>query len=396
MDELAEVYEAVTGRPGVEALTFTGGRAATLQRQQRDFHGLLELIRTDPVVTGAIRSGAASTRQAIAALPGSSAVVGALDGFLGEHGDVGQYLNDLHLPAWADDPALLIAELRRSLDAEGAGPSDDPDARLAAQHAAAEGIARTRAALEGRADERARFEEVLATALAAGPLTEEHNYWIDRNAQAVVRRAVLAFGARLTRDRQLAAPDDIFLFHHPEIGSALATGADLRGQARERGSLTRWQARLRPPLTIGAVRDPEAPRGNARTDLSYRTRQKDGPVLQGVPASAGSGRGPARLISGPEDFARFGRGDVLVCRSSNVSWVPLFRLAAAVVTDVGGSLSHAAVVAREFGVPAVVGAGVALSVLRDGEQIEVDGTAGLIRRRSAPLQEGQADQTGSR
>jgi len=67
-----------------------------------------------------------------------------------------------------------------------------------------------------------------------------------------------------------------------------------------------------------------------------------------------------------------------------VSWVPLFRLAAAVVTDVGGSLSHAAVVAREFGVPAVVGTGVALTVLRDGEMLEVDGTAGIIRRGQAP------------
>jgi pyruvate,water dikinase len=72
-------------------------------------------------------------------------------------------------------------------------------------------------------------------------------------------------------------------------------------------------------------------------------------------------------------------GEVLVCRSSNVSWVPLFTIAAAVVTDVGGSLSHAAVVAREFGVPAVVGTGNACDTLRDGQLIEVDGDRGTVR-----------------
>ena len=71
---------------------------------------------------------------------------------------------------------------------------------------------------------------------------------------------------------------------------------------------------------------------------------------------------------------------MLVCRSSNVSWVPLFTIAKAIVTDVGGSLSHAAVVAREFGVPAVVGCGVALATLRDGELVEVDGDHGTVRK----------------
>lgn len=383
MDELAEAYEALTGRPGVEALPFTSGRAATLQQQQRDFHQLLERIRTLPAVAGPIAAGAARTPGAIAALPGGTAVVGALDGFLARHGDVGQLLSDLRAPAWADDPSLLIAELARTL---AGNVIDDPDARMARQLAEAErGIERTRATLAGRPDDLSRFEEVLATALAAGPLTEEHNYWIDRNAQAVTRRAVLAFGARLVHDDRLAAADDVFLFHHPEIRAALASGADLRTRAADREREARRQSRLRAPLTIGAPHDgAAAPANAARIDLGYRLRQQDGPLLQGLAASAGVGRGPARLIGGQEDFARFSRGDVLVCRSSNVSWVPLFRLAAAVVTDVGGSLSHAAVVAREFGVPAVVGTGVALTVLRDGELLEVDGTAGVIRRRTAP------------
>jgi len=91
-------------------------------------------------------------------------------------------------------------------------------------------------------------------------------------------------------------------------------------------------------------------------------------------------RGRATIVRTLADFPKMSRGDVLVCRSSNVSWIPLFTIAAAVVTDVGGALSHAAVVAREFGVPAVVGCDVALTALHDGELVEVDGDRGTVRK----------------
>jgi len=118
--------------------------------------------------------------------------------------------------------------------------------------------------------------------------------------------------------------------------------------------------------------------------LLYREQQSDpSRVLRGVGASAGIARGPARLIRELTEFARFRSGDVLVCQASNVSWIPLYTSAAAVITEVGGALSHAAVVAREFGIPAVVGTSVALSTLVDGEPLEVDGAAGIVRRLSA-------------
>src|SRR5258708_7977782 len=99
-----------------------------------------------------------------------------------------------------------------------------------------------------------------------------------------------------------------------------------------------------------------------------------------VAASPGLGRGPVRMVNGPADFERFQRGDVLVCRATTVSWVPLFTMASAIVADVGGALSHAALVAREFGIPAVCGTGTALELLIDGEIVEVDGSAGTVRR----------------
>ncbi|ETK33707.1 PEP/pyruvate-binding domain-containing protein [Microbispora sp. ATCC PTA-5024] len=102
------------------------------------------------------------------------------------------------------------------------------------------------------------------------------------------------------------------------------------------------------------------------------------PLVTGVPSSPGRARGPARVVRSVDEFARVRRGDVLVCRTTDPAWTPLFRLAAGVVTESGGVLSHAAIVAREFGIPAVVGAHEAMSSVTDGAPVTVDGTAGTV------------------
>lgn len=101
-------------------------------------------------------------------------------------------------------------------------------------------------------------------------------------------------------------------------------------------------------------------------------------VLTGAPGSHGIATGPARVVLGPEGFARVRPGDILVCPTTDPAWTPLLRVAAAVVTDVGGVLSHAAIVARERGIPAVLGIPGATTQLRDGDAIIVDGGAGTV------------------
>lgn len=126
-----------------------------------------------------------------------------------------------------------------------------------------------------------------------------------------------------------------------------------------------WLLQARPITALGAPA-PLGRRGSAR------------PLVTGVPSSPGRARGPARLVCSVDDFSRVRRGDILVCRTTDPSWTPLFRLAAAVVTETGGVLSHAAIVAREFGIPAVVGADEAMTSLTDGVPVTVDGSAGTI------------------
>jgi pyruvate,water dikinase len=380
MEELAQAYEQLIGADGGEALAVTQGLAPTLQRLEHDLHELAEAARGSAAVREAIASGVRSPR-ALAAVAGGGAFVRALDDFLAIHGDIGQESLDLESPAWRDEPEKLIAVIAQRLGSGG----DDPATRRAKVRARADDIiARARERLADRPDDLARFDEILAAAASAGPLTEEHNYWIDRPAHAHARRLALAFGSRLAREGTLESPEEIFLLYVPEVADALrdpGSRADL--VSRRRRELARWR-HLHAPKTIGAP--PSAPGpvtpgvSLERVDFDYRVEQTGGDLLRGVAASAGTARGPARLIGNEGDFAKMRAGDVLVCRSSTVSWVPLFTVAAAVVTEIGGSLCHAAVVAREFGVPAVVAVGGALSTLTDGEPLEVDGNAGTVRR----------------
>jgi phosphoenolpyruvate synthase/pyruvate phosphate dikinase len=102
-------------------------------------------------------------------------------------------------------------------------------------------------------------------------------------------------------------------------------------------------------------------------------------VIVGTGASAGSAEGTARVVHGTEDFERVERGDVLVCTTTTPAWTPLFGAIGGLVTDTGGILSHAAVVAREYGVPTVVGAEVATRLIPDGAWVSVDGETGVVR-----------------
>src|SRR5205814_2288740 len=212
----------------------------------------------------------------------------------------------------------------------------------------------------------------------------ERNYWIDRVAQAHARRLALAVGERLVRERVLEAANEVFLLYVNEIADALRAPRPLGHLvARRRRELATWE-RANAPKTVGTppAAPPTITPGVAleRVDFEYAVTQDGTDVLRGVTASPGVARGPARLIADEGDFSKMREGDVLVCRQSTVSWVPLYTMAAAVITELGGSLWHAAVVAGEFGIPCIVAVGGALSTLTDGEPLEVNASAGTVRR----------------
>ena len=108
--------------------------------------------------------------------------------------------------------------------------------------------------------------------------------------------------------------------------------------------------------------------------------EKGDALLRGTPGSPGLAEGPVRVVQGPAEFGRLRSGEVLVAPYTNPAWTPLFQRAVAVVVDTGGPASHAAIVAREYGIPAVMGTVAGTRTLRDGEMIRVDGSQGAVFR----------------
>lgn len=386
LEDMADQYGAAMG-PGhdLEALSLVRGDEHELEDVEARIEGLTAMLAASPELAAVVAAqGRAATdatggddraidRPALEAAPAGLEFLASLDDFLERHGHLGQNHDDLATPSWAEAPALLFANLVRRVGATGAGSR----ALLAElRRVADERAEATRAALAGRPDDLARFEATLAHAREIGYLTEGHNYWIDRMAQARLRALVMRVGRRLAREGVLRQPDDIFFLGRDGVAEAILDGRPRHDVVRELRAALERQRMMTPPRYVGVI--PTEPSTGDRFD-SGPVDQTEADALRGTGASAGVARGPARVVLSVDDFGRVAPGDVIVCPASNPSWVPVFTIAGGLVTNTGGVLSHAAVVAREFGLPAVVGATGATQRIADGRLVEIDGTAGTVR-----------------
>lgn len=222
-----------------------------------------------------------------------------------------------------------------------------------------------------------RFQGMLAVARDYALMRERQSRELTLawpNVRAVLQR----LGARALQAGAFDAPDDVFWIEREELESALE-GRSLRRRIVERRARWQHQRRLVPPLTLGVMpgfigkmfTDFERDlRGGAHDDADT--------AIKGVPASAGRATGPVRVVRGPADFAKFKAGEVLVATATAPAWTPLFARASAVVTDAGSVAAHASLVAREYGVPAVVATNDATQRLKDGDLVLVDGSRGRV------------------
>jgi pyruvate,water dikinase len=373
LQDLADLYQALFEQsPPGEGLKLVQGLPNELQQVQRDLHLLAARARSLPAVADLILHQPGRLLDAPDTVAGGAEFAEALNAFLAAHGHLGQPFFDLALPSWADEPILLLTEIRKRLQDQ----SEDSEVLRLRRAVEAEMLTdEVRTRLRSRPAARRRFEETLNVARKAGPLSESHNYWLDRMAQAHLHRFALQVGHRLVKADVCDAPHDIFFLHADETRAVLQEPCDLRDRIEQRRAVhQQWQT-VRPPRYLG--KQPEQSTADGSTVAP--SSQAEPTVLHGISASAGTARGRVRVVLSPNDFGCVQRGDVLVCTTSNPSWVPIFGIIQGLIASTGGALSHAAVVAREFGVPAVVGAGEAVLRLRDGQLVEVDGTAGEIR-----------------
>lgn len=384
LDDLIDAYNAAMG-PGheAEALALLGGGHHELEDVEEGIEALAELA-TGPELSAAIAAAAGSGAdgldasgdvdfEALRALPGGAGFVDALQAFLAQHGHLGQNHDDLRLASWGEEPRQLLARIALRLR-QPAQPARGREAALARR--AQELADAVRATLADRPDELAKFETVLGHAREIGYLTEGHNYWIDRLSQARLRTLSMRVGRRLVRDGILGEAGDVFFLHRDEVAEALRDGQPRHALIRERRAEHERNERRTPPYFVGKIPDKQ-PAGDRFDGPRIPSTEAD--MLRGTGASAGVVRGPARVTLSQDDFDRIQPGDVIVCPSSNPSWVPVFTIAGGLVTNTGGVLSHAAVVAREFGLPAVVGTTDATTRIADGRLVEIDGTAGTVR-----------------
>ena len=297
--------------------------------------------------------------------------------------------------SWLDDPRIPYAALIGHIAALRAGEQiDRPTEEIERE--------RDRLAEEYGAlldDEiRGPWNDLLALSRTVFPYVEEHKFFCDYWFLTRWWNKVREFGALLATHGFLEDGEDIFQLSRHEVASALdelvlswATGGQPLGPqhwppivAARRQILERL-AQWTPPPALGvtpdAITDPMTIMlwGVTTDRVREWARQQDGgSELNGAAASPGVVEGPARVVRAVSEIADVRDGEILVCGSTSPAWAPIFSKIRATVTDVGGVMSHAAIVCREYGLPAVVGTGRATSQIRTGQMIRVDGTAGVV------------------
>ncbi len=234
----------------------------------------------------------------------------------------------------------------------------------------------------------AKFQRLLADAQYQMPVREEQISQLGIG-WPVMRRAVRRIGETLVNDGVVASADDAFLLTKTEVVAVLETPRDLKPTIEARRADLNRACRLVPPLTVGRV----PPIVKVLFSMSGKMQGAEptpSALVHGTPASPGRATGRVRVIRNASEFESFQPGEILVAPTTAPAWTDLFDRAAAVVTDVGSALAHASILAREYGIPAIVGSGDGTARLRNGQLVIVDGSTGNVE----PAEDLESDATG--
>jgi rifampicin phosphotransferase len=284
---------------------------------------------------------------------------------LSNYGHVAYNL-DFLVPVPADDPSTTLDTLRFHLGGHGSDPHERQ------QRSAERRVAHTRALRTRLGPLRgAVLIRLLRRAQSTGPVREDALADISL-AWPLMRRMLRELGGRLASAGALRTAEDVYWLRYRELAERRPVPAEV---IEQRKMTWRGQRRATPPQML-----PDAgwAKRALRAAMPAGDQSQTGDVITGVGASAGEVSAPARVLGGPEDFGQMQPGEVLVAKMTTPAWTSLFAMASAVVTDVGGPLSHSSIVAREYGIPAVLGTGVATQRLTSGQRVHVDGDAGTV------------------
>jgi phosphohistidine swiveling domain-containing protein len=279
---------------------------------------------------------------------------------------------------WREDPVPILGAIRGYLATDYDYPSNIATVRAdleAAEREVMEGV-------EGAAREMLR--EALDLSLGMNPLTPDHHFYIDQGTNARLRIVLIEIGRKLTAAGVLDDPEDVMYLRYNELRLLMADQGALDAQelVSDRRDAREDAAERRPPSWVGTATQ-------TALDFPYNAlwgfpekfhagEPATSGEVRGLAASPGVVEGPARFVSSLDEFDQVQSGEILVCRMTNPAWVVLFTKIIGLVTEAGGAVSHPAVVAREFGIPAVVGTTNAGERIKTGDRIRVNGTTGVV------------------
>ncbi len=327
----------------------------------KELFELATLIRSQPELEGAITDK--SSREIIdeGTLDGWPEFAGRFRKFINDHGHR-EIDFDVYHPTWVEVPWAVLDHVRLILQTPMERTPHEKERELKIR------MQQTEVDLYSRLPESLHFffAEILRLARVYTSLDDLEHYQTSRLG-IPMRKGLRVFGERLCGEGVLDEPMDIFFAHFEDIDHAVREGspADWKalGESVRRGKDLYLQARRR---------DPDWILGQEEVEESV------GEVLSGLPGSPGVAEGEVCLVLDVEDMSRFVKGSVLVARTTNPTWTPLFYSAVAVITESGGPLSHGAVTAREMQIPAVMSVKGSLSKLQNGQRVRVDGTQGQV------------------
>jgi phosphohistidine swiveling domain-containing protein len=323
--------------------------------------------------------GSASTIEALRATERGQRFIGErIEPYQREFGWHAVWSHEFIFPTVREQMEPVVELVNGYLDTDYDYPSTIAAMRLDIESASDEILA----GLTGDALQEMRA--VNAVNLRMAPLTPDHHFYIDQGANAHLRLVLMAIGRKLVEAGRLDQPDDVMFLRYNELRGFIGDpeAVDARGIVAVQRAKREAATRLRPRDWIGTATPTQLAFPYlvnwGYPDRFYQLQSADDRRVTGLGASPGVVEGIARVVQTVEEFDDVREGDILVCQMTNPAWVVLFTKIAGLVTDTGGTTSHPAVLAREFGIPAVVGTSVATQRIVTGDRLKVDGSAGLV------------------
>jgi pyruvate,water dikinase len=330
--------------------------------------------------------------QAAFEAPTAAEVMSALDGtdrgrrFIAERvrthqqtfGYKSMWSHEFVYKLWVEDPAPIIEAIRGYVATDYDYPANLQSVRDDLEGATRDVVA----GIEG--DAREKLDAALQMSLNMNPLTPDHHFYVDQGTNARLRVAAIAIGRKLVEAGALADPEDVVFLRYNELRRLMADpeAFDAQDLVSDRRDEREDAFEKRPPSWLGTATQDALDFPYAGLwgfpDRFHAGEPATTGEIKGLAASPGVVEGPARFVSSLEEFDQVQEGEILVCRMTNPAWVVLFTKITGLVTEAGGTVSHPAVVAREFGIPAVVGTGNAGERIKTGDRVRVNGATGVV------------------